>query len=356
MKSKLYATLATTVLAATFLFENADAKSVKVTITKTDDAVITGFVTNGNAATLAVASSANAPTGAPIARSKIASIFWEEPDEWKAAWKLWTRRDYMAASKAFEDVAKLYGNLTQIEDSFGSKAKYYQVECLRRAGRYENLRKLADEVKQVSLSAGYKKQIQLFDFWGHVGEKMWEPLKLITDKFEMPESSVPDYTVPPTMMGLKTIEADLMVQIAFMRGIATEKLARKDYKVAADAVDPQVPETVVAAAEAWAKVKATMVDFSRVFTLTYMSDQNLSKQAMEHNMAIIKDDPTLKDSYQLQKEAFALASYYKDLFGKGSVPKGYESFLVEPELPDSTSEEKEEADVKEETPAETKAE
>ncbi len=98
------------------------------------------------------------------------------------------RRDYSAASKAFEDLAKTYSNLAQIEDSYGSKAKYYQLECLRRNGQYSKLMDVLDEVKAVSLSDGYKKQIQLFNYWGHVGKKLWEPLKIITDRFEMEAS------------------------------------------------------------------------------------------------------------------------------------------------------------------------
>ncbi|MFT4548625.1 MAG: hypothetical protein ACI9UA_000790 [Pseudoalteromonas tetraodonis] len=358
MKSKLYHFLVTAALGVTFLASDADAKSVKVTITMTDDRVITGFVTNGNSAALLVASLPNAPSGPQIARSKITSIFWEEPEEWKAAWKLWTRRDYIGAAKSFEEVATVFGNLTQIEDSFGSKAKYYQVESLRRAGEYENLRELADETRRVSLSKSYQKQIQLFDFWGHVGEKLWEPLKLLTDRFEMDEASVPSHTVPPNTMGFKSIEADLMIQIAFMRGIATENLMRKAYKSAEAAVNPQLPETAQAASAAWADVKVAMVDYSRVYTLTYMSDQLLSKQAMEQCLGILKDDPNIEDNYQLQKEAYAVASFYKDLFGKGKVPAGCEGFLKEPTPPESISEEVEEVEPApaKEAPAEKKKE
>ena len=56
-------------------------------------------------------------------------------------------------------------------------------------------------------------------------------------------------------------------------------------------------------------------------------------------MAVIKEDPSLKDNYQLQKEAYAVASFYKDLFGKGSVPSAYTAFLTEPKPPEPPSEE-----------------
>ena len=93
-------------LAALLLVAPASAKSVKVTMTLDDNRAITGFVIKGNATTLIVASTPTAPNGQPIARNKIVNIYWDEPDDWKAAMKLWTRRDYSAAAKAFEDVAK----------------------------------------------------------------------------------------------------------------------------------------------------------------------------------------------------------------------------------------------------------
>ena len=129
-----------------------------------------------------------------------------------------------------------------------------------------------------------------------------------------------------------------MIQVAYMRGIASEMLAREEYKAALADLDPQVPETQDRVNKAWAKVKVPLTDYARVFTLTYMSDGYIAKEAMERSLAIIKEDPTLKDNYPLQKEAYALASFYKDLFGKGSVPAAFEPFLKEPKPPESLNE------------------
>lgn len=337
MKTKMHRFLAGAAVAAAVALPAtpAMAKSVKVTISKTDDSVITGFVVTGDANTLVISQVENAPGGARFPQNQIKSIYWDEPDDWKEGWKLWTRRDYAAASKTFEDLAKTYANLAQIEDSYGAKAKYYQLECLRRTGQYSKLMDVLDEVKAVQLSDGYQKQIQLFNYWGHVGKKLWEPLKLITNRFEMDASSVPAHTVPPTTPTLRGLDASLMIQIAYMRGIATEMLARAEHKAALDALDPQVPETQDLVTKTWAKVKTSTTDYARVFTLTYMSDRYIAKDAMERTMAILKEDPAIKDNYPLQKEAYALASFYKDLFGKGSVPAAYEGFLKEPKPPES---------------------
>ncbi|MGI9242728.1 MAG: hypothetical protein ACR2RV_18165 [Verrucomicrobiales bacterium] len=338
MKTKFKRFLASSATVTALLAASAMAKSVKVTISKTDDTVITGFVVTGDASSLVISQVENAPSGARFPKSSIKSIYWDEPEDWEAAWKLWTRRDYAAASKAFEDLAKTYANLAQIEDSYGAKAKYYQLECLRRTGQYSKLMDVLDEIKTVSLSDGYAKQIQLFNYWGHVGKKLWEPLKIITDRFEKDPSSIPSHTVPPTTPTLKGLDAGLMIQIAYMRGIATEMLAREAHKAAVANLDPQIPETQDEVNKAWAKVKTTATDYARVFTLTYMSDRFIAKEAMERSLAILKEDPTMKDNYPLQKEAYALASFYKDIFGKGSVPAAYESFLKEPKPPQSLSE------------------
>ena len=334
---------------------SATAKSVKVTLTQSDDSVVTGFVVRGDDTFLEISQSPNAPSGARMPRNRIKNLYWEEPEDWKPAWTLWTRRDYAAASTAFEALAKTYANLAQIEDSYGSKAKYYQAESLRRTGEYAKLMDIYEEVKAVKLSAGYQKQIRLFNYWGHVGKKLWEPLKLITNNFEIKEADIPAHTVPPSTMPLKDFEAHLLIQIAYMRAIATEMLARKEHKAAVADLDPQVPETQAAVTAAWSKISNTLSDYGRVYTLTYMSDRQIAKEAMERSMAIIKEDSSIGENYRLQKEAYALASFYKDLFGKGSVPAGYEKFLIEPKPPEPPSESDEGEDEKgEAAPAEDK--
>jgi hypothetical protein len=322
-------------LATAFAVTPAVAKSVRVTLTRVDDSVVTSYVVTGDARTLYLNESPAAPVGAPMPRAQIKGIYWEEPDDWKDAWKSWTRRDYAAAGKAFEDLSKTYANLAQIEDSYGSKAKFYQLECLRRTGQYSKLMDVYDEVKAVQLSKDYQKQVQLFNYWGHVGKKLWEPLKLITDKFEMAASEIPAYTVAPTTMPLRGLEPDLLVQIAYLRAISTEMLARGLHKSAVAELDPQRPETGQEVAVAWSKVKAALTDYARVFTLTYMSDGQLSQDAMERSMAILKEDPLIEKDYATQMEAHALAVFYKDLFGKGTVPASYQPFLKVPEPPRS---------------------
>jgi len=193
-----------------------------------------------------------------------------------------------------------------------------------------------DEVRAVKLSDGYQKQIRLFNYWGHVGKKLWEPLKLITVNFEVKEAEIPDHTVPPSALPLRGIEANLLIQIAYMRAIATEMMARDEHKAAVAALDPQEPETKAAVSAAWSKVTNTMTDYARVYTLTFMSDRQIAKEAMERSMAILKDDPNIKDNYTMQKEAYAMASFYKDLFGGGKVPAGCEEFLKEPVPPEET--------------------
>lgn len=338
MKTNFKKALSVAALTVAVFGSSALAKSVKVTLTQIDDQVITGFVVTGDATRLVIAQNPNAPSGAVMPNNRIKNIYWEEPEDWKAAWKLWTRRDYAAAAPAFEALAKTYANLVQIEDSFGSKAKYHQAESLRRTGQYAKLLDVWEELKAVNLSDSYQKQIALFNYWGHVGKKLWGPLKLLTNRFEMKEGEIPSHTVPPSIMPLKEgLEANLLIQIAYMRGIATEMLAREEHKAALAAYDAQDPETHPAVPIAWARVLSAMPDYGRVYTLTYMSERMLAMQAMERSMAIIKEDPKLKDNYTMQKEAYALASFYKDLFGNGKVPAGYEEFLIEPKPPEPPS-------------------
>lgn len=345
MKTQFKKALSAACLATLMFATPAMAKSVKVTLTQIDDSVVTGFVVKGDANSLMIAQSPNAPVGPIYPRTRIKNLYWEDPEDWKAAWKLWTRRDYKGAAVAFETLSKTYANLALIEDSYGSKAKYYQGESLRRTGEYAKLMDVWEEVKAVKLSAGYQKQIQLFNFWGHVGKKLWEPLKLITEKFEVKD--VPSHTVPPSTMPLKKIEADLLIQIAYMRAIAVEMIARKEHKAAVAALDPQDPETEVAVTQAWSNVVSAMPDYARVYTLTYMADRQIAKEAMERCMAIYKDDPGLEDDYTMQMEAYATASFYKDLFGKGTVPAAYTGFLKVPEPPEEAPAELEKSDADE---------
>ena len=185
MKLSKFNVIPAAIVASFSLALSAGAAPVKVTLQTTTEDVITGWVTKGNATTLWVSTNEQAP-GAPMPRTRIANIVWEDPDDWKEGMKYWTRRDYVKGADAFAKLAKEYEGLAQVEDSIGAKAKYYQGECLRRSGKYAELLDVYDEVRRVSLSDAYKQQIALFNFWGHVGKKMWKPLKLITDRFEIP--------------------------------------------------------------------------------------------------------------------------------------------------------------------------
>ena len=195
------------------------AAPIRVTITKKDENLITGWVTKGDDKSLYVTTNPKAP-GSPLPWSQIANVVWEDPADWKEGLKLWTRRDYAAGAKVFGDLAKAYEGVNQLQDSIGAKAKYYQGECLRRSGRYAELMDVYDEVKRVNLSEAYQRQILLFNYWGHVGKKLWPQLSSVINKrFVVPESEVPDYTIPPTVMPLKGIEAGLQIQIALSQSL-----------------------------------------------------------------------------------------------------------------------------------------
>ena len=101
---------------ASLLFAAAGlAGPVKVTLQTTNEDVITGWVTRGNATTLWVTTNPKAP-GAAMPRNRIANIVWEDPEDWKNGMKFWTRRDYTAGAKAFNALAKEYEGLALVED------------------------------------------------------------------------------------------------------------------------------------------------------------------------------------------------------------------------------------------------
>jgi len=314
----------------------SEAKNIRVSITTNQDAVITSYAIKGDAKAIYLNPNEKAPVGSPMAWSNIKTIYWEEPADWKAAWTAWTRRDYAAAGKEFATLIETYKGFEQVEDSYGAKAVYYYGECLRRTGDYAKLMPVYEQAKAVNLSSSYQRQIALFNYWGHAGKKLWGPLELITDKFSIPASQIEKempHTVPPTTPPLKKYDPELLVQIAYLRGLAHEMNARKEHEEAVKQLNVEVPETVQAVSVAWASVKASLADYARVFTLAYMSDQRLSKTAMERSMAILKEDPLIEKDYITQMEAHALAIYYKDLFGGGTVPAAYKGFLKVPEEP-----------------------
>jgi len=67
------------------------------------------------------------------------SIWLIEPPEFTAAFNLYQSRQYNEARKAFAEVREEYLKLREIPDNHSARAAFYEMECLRQLGRWDDL-------------------------------------------------------------------------------------------------------------------------------------------------------------------------------------------------------------------------
>jgi tetratricopeptide (TPR) repeat protein len=249
------------------------------------------------------------PSGKPLIKLPRKSVskvsFLGAPDQWEAALELYRKKRFKEAGSAFGKMAGEYASIAAYPDSYGALARFYHLECLRLNGDYAVVGREVDRIKaqNVSLSPRYARQLRLFNAWGHVGKKLWEPLLLIVQQYEAEPTG--GGGVAPTDNPFKKIPAREIVQLSYMRAIANENLGKKDL---------------------------ALNDYYRAFTLNYGVEERLSDDAMLGALRLLKAHPELAETYRLQKEAHGLATLYKAT--KGKLPGEYSDFLTEPPKPE----------------------
>lgn len=291
------------VLAATV----AEAKPVAVTILKTDSSRLVGFIGNTNDKGIQFLYTENDRAGLGVPHGEVKAVsFTDEGDIMGPARHAYGRANYEEAQQLFKAVADEYEFLWGITrdklGNFASEARFFQIDCLRRLGRFAEMG-VAMETKtgstlEATIAEVYLPGIELFKLWGDFAGEKWEALAAGLKGYETSlEGKAAELLASP---GFAPGDPTDLVQLAFMRGKYYEAQGNKE---------------------------EALRDLYLAMTLNYGSDRNLTKLAMESALRIQAAEEGLKENRPMQEEIHALAVMYSKGYNNGQAETWYTEYL-----------------------------
>lgn len=290
------------------LSAEANAAATKVTLTKTDGKRETGFIQDSNKSQILFAYTAQGK-GAAVNRATVKTIFFQEESKLMGRGRqAFLQGAYEAAAKIFGKVATDYEGISALKGNFASEARFFQLECLRRLGKYEELGALLDSKSGKMIKGTQDKllgeQVKLMKMWAAYSAGKWDVVKAGLRFYEVPQVGDAKAFLPAPVF--KKMSKPLMIQMAFIRGKMYEQ--EKKPSLALD-------------------------DYYRAFTITYGNEPALAKQAMLAALAIEAGDPKVKELNGKLWQIQGLAYYYKNGVGGGEIPVEYSDYAVLPDIP-----------------------
>ncbi len=247
--------------------------------------------------------------------------FDEEGDIMQPGRAAYDRERYEEAEQLFRGVAEQYQNLWGIGrdqlGNFACEARFFQIDCLRRLGRYGDIagafdtptgRNLENALPEVHLPA-----LEILELWKHYGRGNWAEL----------ESGLQTYQAPLTggaasLLRAPSFKEDLapsvIVQLAYLRG---QLFRQKENQAAA------------------------LTDFYRAATIDFGADRILASEALREALKLQTADPAIEESYALQAETHAATRVYAEAYRSGDIELAFRDYLTPPEAPDGSQSEPE---------------
>lgn len=220
---------------------------------------------------------------------------------------LFAAADYDAAASAFGDVAQNYAIILGVPHNFASEAAFYQLESVRRAGKYNLLPSLisSDAAKSIekALKEPYLRMHEFQKMYALLAEKKYDELATAISAYEEPVAGDAKLLSQPNFKALPPAE---LADLSYLRG--------KVYDAAGE------------------KEKA-LNDFYSAITLAFANESIAAKLAMGAAMVIQKDDPLLaRENPQAVGEMQSLAYLFGKRFGTGGMPDEIKKYAVRPAM------------------------
>jgi len=232
--------------------------------------------------------------------SEFGAIYLYEPREFSVAMDLYQGRKYEEARAAFAAVKERYKPLQAMENSHAALATFYEMECMRRLGKLDDLNAaLQTFIKDPLTREGHLRQIELYVLWDALRTKSWDRLDILCREREKTR-----------------LPGDQRAQVAYLHGLALEGLER-----------PQ--EALIAYSTAMTADAGASEDIARLATLRVLA---IHKANPEVQNAIkvwgTGDENKNSKGYSDLLEAAAVASLYELSLGAGTpLPAEYKTFL-----------------------------
>lgn len=226
-----------------------------------------------------------------MARSKLVSVLFYEPEQFKEAQRLFENRDYAAAKEKFKVCAEAFKALEELPGNYSTLAGFYQLECCRIQEELEELAQLLEEYRsQPSLvREAQKRQFEVYIAWDAVRTKSWPRLVALTTE----------------MLAQDTWTGSQLAQIYYCRGLAYQGLDKPTK--ALNAFNGAFTADFTASTEITRKATLNC--------LRIISGHEEVKIAMGH-FGTEDEDPNT-NGYALLQEGVALCDLWKKALGFG---------------------------------------
>ena len=253
------------------------------------------FIVSIDDKNVSYSSSPNGSGAKSLPLSKVDSIAFVTPDGWDDADDSYKKGNLEVAASRFGKLADDYSNIALYSDSYGARARYFEMESLRKLGKSAELAAAVAKMKKsgIKLDPVYDDQLNLYSAWAAAGKEDWKGLETIIATYEKPV--VGDETSPE----LKDLPSAQFVQVAYLRGLLNKGMD---------------------------KSSEALRDFTQAMVLNFGQEPAVAGQATLAALDILAEDPEAN-----KNEAYALTQVYKTQFGGGKLPSKYDALAKKPE-------------------------
>lgn len=269
-----------------------------------------GFVQDTNDRGLLFSLVEGAPGTGMAWQTQVVDVAFDESDEiMREARAVYSQGNYEVAVQLFDGIANSFAHVAWVPRSFSTEARYYQLECLRLLGRWEEMGPLLQTPTALAIPTKlpefFQRQFKLNQLWAQLGAGQLDGIKTTLAGLEKPVVGQAKLLPSPS---LQTLPLRELVQITFFSAKANEAAGNLDRALA---------------------------DYYRTFALTFSNQKVLSDLSMKAALSIQSRLPAVAEtkSPMAMRQIQSLAYLYKNSFGKGEIEPAYDPFAVKPELP-----------------------
>lgn len=287
---------------------SAQQEALRVELTYKDSRKQIGIIINANNEVISFSLQEGAPAQ-NVAYTELAAIHFPDGAQiTQAARKAYLSADLENAATAMGKIADAYPQAAYVPDNFATEARFYQMDSLRRLGRYSELGKLfgtnTGKALESALGDVFDRQVGLLKLWAFYGANNFDQLGQELEAYQKPVVG-DDAMLPDKLFLDDTPESDL-VQLSFLRAKVHDAAGRKTQ---------------------------ALEDYYRAFTLTQANQPNIANQAMAGAMAIHAADPEINTKESKKWQLQSVAYIYKTAFNHGEIDAAFADYAVLPELP-----------------------
>ena len=286
------------------------AEDLRVSITFNDDRRQIGILGASNEQGISFALQKGAtPVNIPYSNLKMVE-FQDAAQYMQAARAAYISGDWEMAEAGMAQVADAFPQGAFVPNSFVTEARFYQMDSLRKLGRYGDIGRLfttpSGKALEFALSDVFDKQVAMLRLWAYYGAGNIEALGKELESYLQPQLG--DAKMLPDAQFRNGIPEYDLAQLAFLRAKVHQ---------AADRI-PQALE-----------------DYYRTFTLTQGNQDFLAREAMNAAMAIQAAEAEGAEKPSKLWPIQSLAYVYKNAFNGGDIAASLADYAVKPDLPDA---------------------